>query len=253
MKDSLLAAARKILECDGTTAVFSGAGLSVASGLSTFRDPDPDSLWSRFDPQELASLDGFRANPERVIEWYQWRRQIHANIKPNPAHIALAQQPDLIQITQNVDYLLERAGLDPDNVYHLHGTITRDRCQHDSCEYFEIIDMTNPPGFRHCPQCSGIMRPAVVWFGEGLPQDTWAQAQTLCKQINSLIIVGTSAAVYPASGLISLAKRHGSKIIVINTDKSKASRHADIEIFGEAAIVLPELLDGLRLKSIQTN
>ena len=97
-----LARARELLANCRCVAAFSGAGLSAESGLATFRDPDPDALWSRFDPTELASIAGFEANPQRVIDWYNWRRQRHASVRPNAAHRALATQLRMIQITQNV-------------------------------------------------------------------------------------------------------------------------------------------------------
>ena len=105
-----LAQARDLLARSQRVAAFSGAGLSAESGLATFRDPDPDALWSRFDPTDLASVDGFEAHPERVIEWYNWRRSVLAGVRPNAAHLALAAQSRLIQVTQNVDNLLEQAG-----------------------------------------------------------------------------------------------------------------------------------------------
>ena len=130
--------ARALLEGCQRVAAFSGAGLSAESGLATFRDPDSDALWSRFDPTELASAAGFEANPQQVIDWYNWRRQRFAAVQPNAAHRALAAQPRMIQITQNVDNLLEQAGAAPNQVYHLHGSILHDRCHNGGCEHNEL-------------------------------------------------------------------------------------------------------------------
>ena len=138
-----LSAARAALAAAHTTAVFSGAGLSAESGIPTFRGKTDDALWSKFDPMELASVDGFDSNPERVIAWYHWRRGKLAHAQPNAAHVALAARPQLVEITQNVDDLLERAGVPASRIHHLHGTIGRDRC-HAGCGYEEPVDLAHP-------------------------------------------------------------------------------------------------------------
>ena len=246
--DSLLQA-RELLARSQRVAVFSGSGLSAESGLATFRDPDPDALWSRFDPTELASVDAFEAHPERVIDWYNWRRSVLAGVRPNAAHRALAAQSRIIQITQNVDNLLEQAGVAPRQVYHLHGSILHDRCHNPACEYRELIQLENPSPLRACPRCSARMRPAVVWFGENLPEQTWYRAQRLCIALDCLLVVGTSASVYPAASLITLARRHGSSVIVVDPNPGEAGGAADIHLAGVAGTILPSLLDGLDLAS----
>ena len=241
--------ARHLLAQSVTVAAFSGAGLSAESGLATFRDPDTDALWSRYDPTELASIEGFESHPERVIDWYNWRRARLAGVRPNPAHRALAAQPRMIQITQNVDDLLERAGVAPEQVYHLHGSILRDRCHSTRCDYSEVVDLERAGDLRSCPVCGEHMRPAVVWFGENLPQQTWMQAQRLCTALDCLLVIGTSATVYPAAGLVELARRHGSKIIVIDPNPGAAGDIADVHLQRPAGEVLPPLLDGFDLAS----
>ena len=244
-----LAQARDLLARSQRVAAFSGAGLSAESGLATFRDPDPDALWSRFDPTELASVDGFEAHPERVIEWYKWRRSVLAGVRPNAAHLALAAQPRMIQVTQNVDNLLEQAGVAPRQVYHLHGSILHDRCHNPACEHRELVRLENPPPLRACPRCGARLRPAVVWFGENLPEETWHRAQQLCTALDCLLVVGTSASVYPAAGLITLARQHGSSVIVVDSNPGEVGGAADIHLAGEAGKILPLLLDGLDLAS----
>lgn len=249
-----LAEARSALAASRRTAVFSGAGLSAESGIPTFRGNQGHPLWSRFNPMELASVDGFAANPERVIEWYNWRRSTLANAQPNAAHLALARHPQLVEITQNVDDLLERAGVPPSGVLHLHGTIGKDRCN-GSCGYEEAIDLKNPPPLRRCPRCGDYMRPGVVWFGEGLPGDVWNEAHRICSALDCLIVVGTSAVVYPAAGLIEIAAAAGSTIVSINTEPSDSSgalaalgaKH--IELVGTASALVPQLLEGLSFEA----
>ena len=244
-----LAEARELLMRCGSVAAFSGAGLSAESGLSTFRDPDTDALWARFDPTELASTQGFADNPDRVIDWYNWRREKLAQATPNAAHRALAAQPGLTHITQNVDDLLERAGVDAQNVYHLHGSLLQDRCHNPGCSHRETVDLQNPKSLQLCPDCDSPLRPAVVWFGESLPEQVWYEAQVLCARIDCLLVIGTSARVYPAAGLVELARRNGSRVIVIDPNPTAADNSADIHITATAGESLPDLLHGLKLLS----
>jgi len=243
--ENLLSQARALLQGSATVTVFSGAGLSAESGLSTFRDKQDDALWSRFDPRELASVTGFEKDPGRVIEWYNWRRKIHADALPNAGHRALARHKAFLHVTQNVDNLLEQAGVSPGNIQHLHGTITRDRCHNPDCSHEEPVDLASPAPMRQCPLCGQLMRPAVVWFGENLPESTWMQSRELCRQTDCLLVAGTSATVYPAAGLVLLARQHGSKIIVIDTGESRAGEHADIKLTGRCGELLPVLLDDI--------
>lgn len=236
--------ARAVLAASRRSAVFSGAGLSAESGIPTFRSNDSHALWSQFNPLELASAAGFEDNPARVIEWYNWRRTQLAHARPNAAHIALAKHPRLVQITQNVDDLIERAGFAASGVLHLHGTIGMDRCNAD-CGYEEPVDLAQPPPLRPCPSCAAYLRPAVVWFGEALPRRVWAEAQRICSELDCLLVVGTSATVYPAASLIEDAAAAGSKIISINTEPSGTFGAEHIELVGTASALVPPLLEGL--------
>lgn len=229
-------------------AVFSGAGLSAESGIATFRDTETDALWSRFNPMELASPKGFEENPARVTDWYCWRRTKLAEARPNPAHFALARQPGLIHVTQNVDDLSERAGANEQNILHVHGTITKDHCL-AVCGYEEIIDLQDPPALRRCPNCDSFMRPSVVWFGEIGPPDVWDRAQVVCQRADCLLVIGTSATVYPAAGLIEAVYANRGRIIVVNTNPSEASQMATVELTGRAGDIVPKLIDGIEINS----
>ena len=233
--------AQDLLAQSANTVCFSGAGLSAESGIATFRDSETHALWSRYDPTELASPEGFSKHPKTVIDWYNWRRAAVAKAQPNPAHHALAAQPQMLQITQNVDDLLERAGCATENVVHLHGVINQDHC-HCRCGHHEAVDMKEGSRQRKCPHCGGTMRPAVVWFGETLPEQDWARAQDHCQQAQCLLVIGTSAVVYPAASLIQYTKSHGGKVIIINTQASGASHLADVELIGPCGEILPQLL-----------
>jgi NAD-dependent deacetylase len=224
---------------DGRRVVsFSGAGLSAESGVGTFRDAQ-DGLWAKYDPARLASPEGFAADPELVIDWYAARRRIIGDAQPNPAHIALAGRGHIVHVTQNVDDLLHRAGAE--QVIALHGSIGFDRC-HGGCGHMQPVDMTDPPGLRDCPACGSPLRPAVVWFGEAMPPEAWDVAERACRGCDVLLVIGTSAVVYPAAGLIGVAKSAGAEIIVVNTEPSEASPLADIELLGQAGRIVPQLL-----------
>lgn len=234
--------ARALVDQAERVVSFSGAGLSAESGVPTFRDKaDPDALWAKFDPMTLASPEGFARDPNMVMAWYRWRREQLSHVAPNAAHRALAARRDIFHVTQNVDDLLERAGASSERVVHLHGTIARDRC-HASCGFEEAIDLAHPPTLRACPQCGDRLRPSVVWFGEALPTDAWLAAERACATCDALIVIGTSAAVYPAAGLIGHAKSAGARIVIINTHPSEASGLADVELIGRAGEIVPALL-----------
>jgi NAD-dependent deacetylase len=218
---------------------FTGAGLSAPSGVSTFRDPG-DGWWSKHDPMVLASPQGFEADGDLVMRWYAMRRRQMAEAMPNAAHVALANHPSMVHITQNTDDLLERAGADA--VLHLHGHIAAERC-HGRCGWREPIDLSHPPGLRPCPGCGRHRaRPDVVWFSEPLPNDVWGAAVNAIEQCDALLVVGTSAVVHPAAGLIQLAHSRGAWICVVNVDASGADALADAVLVGSAELVVPELL-----------
>lgn len=236
--------ARDLLRIGRSIATLSGAGLSAESGIATFRDKhDPNALWAKFDPMELASPEGFARHPDVVRAWYAWRRDGIARARPNPAHLALAERDDLPHITQNVDDLLERAGASIDHVVHLHGEIAIDRC-HARCGYETRIDLARgTDSVDACPHCAQPLRPGVVWFGEMLPADAWQRAEAACRSCEVLLVIGTSGVVYPAAGLVMLAKSAGARIIIVNTEPSGASELADVELLGRAGEIIPRLLN----------
>lgn len=237
--DDALQRARDVVNSASCVVAFSGAGLSAESGVPTFRDAQTGGMWDRYDPMTLASPGGFAQDPRLVIDWYAYRRKLISDARPNPAHTALAQRADVFNVTQNVDDLLHRAGAS--NIVQLHGRIDIDRCN-ARCGHEEHVDMTDPPGLRPCPGCGSRLRPGVVWFGESLPADAWTQAEQRCAECDCLLVVGTSAVVYPAAGLIGLAKSAGARIVLVNTRRSEASGMADVEVIGKAGAVLPALL-----------
>ena len=236
----MIDAARELVRNAEQIVAFSGAGLSAESGVPTFRDKDTQGFWVEYDPQKLATAEGFMADPQLVYDWYNDRRRNITGVHPNPAHRALAARPDIVNVTQNIDDLLHRAGAE--RVLQLHGTLAVDRCQAE-CGHREAVELADPPPLRACPRCGAMLRPDVVWFGEMLPLDVWQEAEVVSQTCDLMLVVGTAAEVYPAAGLIGLARAGGAKIIVINPNPSGASALADLELTGKAGELLPPILE----------
>ena len=223
-------------------AVLTGAGVSAESGVPTFRDAQ-SGLWAQFDAMQLASREGFVADPPLVWRWYAWRRARVAGAQPNAGHLALARaaarfaQFDLI--TQNVDGLHARAG--SRNVLELHGNLLRTKCFAE-CGAFFADSQALPPGEPpRCPRCGSWLRPDVVWFGELLDPDVLDAAQQAAVECDLLLVVGTSGLVHPAAGLPAATKRAGAAVVVVNPNESELDERADHLIRGPAAEVLPLL------------
>ena len=224
--------------------VLTGAGISAESGVPTFRGEE--GLWKKFRPEELATFDAFMANPELVWEWYEYRRKIVEEIKPNPGHLALVDfqnhfdQFDLI--TQNVDGLHHQAG--SRNVVELHGNIRKNKCIQCGKKY-ESLEGTiegTPP---ECP-CGGKIRPDVVWFGEMLPQDAIRHAFEVSERCDLFFSVGTSAVVHPAASLPSIAKRSGAFVAEVNVSPTEISHLVDETLLGKSGEILPTLAKFLK-------
>jgi len=227
--------------------VLTGAGMSAESGVPTFRGGG-DSLWSRFDPMELATAAAWRRDPALVWAWYRWRMQLVREAAPNAGHVALAQLQQrgvaLGIVTQNVDDLHERAGAEV--AAHVHGELFALRCF--ACarphaeplpDYVAGAERMPPP---HCMHCGGDVRPGVVWFGESLPDAPWQRAQAAAIAADLVLVVGTSGLVMPAAGLPALARRHGAVVVEINSEPTPLSPEVDHVWRTTAAQALPQLL-----------
>jgi NAD-dependent deacetylase len=228
--------------------VLSGAGISAESGVPTFRD-DTNGLWARFDPYELSSTQGWLDNPERVWGWYLWRHYLVANVQPNDGHRAIAAwqgYADVTVVTQNVDDLHERAGSKP--VHHLHGSLFQFRCANCGTPYNEALPPMPEPALEVEPpvcRCGGLIRPDIVWFGETLPQGPWQAAVEATEAADVVVVVGTSAIVYPAAGLPELALARGIVVVEVNPESTPLSSIATISMRESAGKALPELLQRL--------
>jgi NAD-dependent deacetylase len=243
MSQAAVDRARALLAGVRRLAVLTGAGMSAESGVPTFRDAQ-EGLWSRFDPMQLASPEGFRADPPLVWRWYAWRRELVAKAEPNAGHVALAaavaRYASLQVITQNVDGLHQRAG--SRDVLEVHGNLLRSRCLED-CGVTIAAPVDLPSGEPpRCPRCGSWLRPDVVWFGEMLDPDLLGEAERRCRSAEVVLVVGTSGMVYPAAGLPLQARRAGARVVIVNPQPSELDGDADIVVRGTAAAVLPALL-----------
>ena len=222
--------------------IVTGAGVSSASGVPTFRGPQ--GLWKSFRPEDLATPHAFARDPRLVWEWYDWRRTRIAACQPNAAHEVIAEwsrRDGFTLITQNVDGLHERA--DTQHVVRYHGSIWNLRCA-TACaaassdwEDRTVPLAQLPP---RCPHCGALARPGVVWFGEGIPESATraADAATACDVFLS---IGTSSVVYPSAGLLYEAKRDGAFTAEINPESTAAAGVVDVAIAMPAEIALQEL------------
>jgi|SRR5579872_2811265 len=230
---------RDWLSAASSIAVLTGAGISAESGLPTFRGPG--GLWRQRRPEELARREAFSRDPKLIWEWYNWRRSVIAEARPNAAHLALAElerrAKQFTLITQNVDGLHERAG--SRDVLRVHGSIWTVRCC--SCGREREDRRVSIPDLPPMCDCGGVERPGVVWFGESLPQDVWVRAEQAARQADLFFVIGTSAVVYPAGGLVGIAKSAGAKVVEVNIEETPVSALVDVSLRGPAAEILPQL------------
>ncbi|MCK4384819.1 MAG: NAD-dependent deacylase [candidate division Zixibacteria bacterium] len=243
-KISVSLALKSLLSKETKVVVLTGAGISAESGVPTFRGED--GLWKKFRPEELATFDAFMANPELVWEWYEYRRKIIEEIKPNPAHLALVEFQNHFEkfdlITQNVDGLHQQAG--SKNVVELHGNIKRNKCIRCGAKY-ETLEKTIKDIPPKC-QCGGNIRPDVVWFGEMLPQDALNYAFGVSSDCDLFLSVGTSAVVHPAASLPMIAEKNGAYVVEANIEPTEISRLVDESLIGKAGEIMPLLVKFLK-------
>ena len=232
--------ARAWLQAASSVVVLTGAGISAESGVPTFRGQG--GLWKQFRAEDLATPEAFGRDPRRVWEWYDSRRAALAQVAPNAGHRALAElearKPRFTLVTQNVDGLHDRAG--SRNVVKLHGDIWELRCLR--CGKERRDERTPLPELPPRCDCGGMLRPGVVWFGEPLPAEAWDLAQKATRAAEVLLVVGTSATVYPAAALVPLAMSAGARVIECNVEETPFSSGLDRSLRGRAGELLPQLI-----------
>ena len=235
----------RMLATARAVAVLTGAGVSAESGVPTFRGAD--GLWRNVRPEDLATPEAFARDPVLVWEWYRWRRRRMATVVPNPGHFALARMevriPAFTLITQNVDGLHARAG--SRRLVELHGNIWRDRCSQNPAHLFERLPSESGGADEATPlprcHCGALLRPDVVWFGEGLDPAHIEAAIAAVSTADLLLVVGTSSVVYPAAALPGTARQAGAHVVEINPEETPLSAGMDVVLRGPAGILLPEL------------
>ena len=225
--------------------VLTGAGVSKESGIPTFRDA-LEGLWENYNPEELATPEGFRKNPSLVWQWYDSRRQKVKDVQPNPGHFALAEMqklvPEFFLCTQNIDGLHILAG--STDVVEIHGSISRFKCFDKEHECKDVpYDLKDPP----VCECGSLVRPAVVWFNEPMPEKLLKQSFAAAEKADVALVVGTSGLVHPAASLPFIAKRAGAKIIEVNPNRTELTDSCDLFLAGQSGVVLPLLVQGLKL------
>lgn len=231
--------ARAALRKARAIAVLTGAGVSAESGIPTFRSNG--GYWRNFRFEDLATPEGFARDPKLVWEFYEARRRDMALAQPNAGHRALAELEQRVKtftlITQNIDGLHTLAG--SKNVIRLHGDIWTIRCTR--CDYTRTDRDPIPDLPPYC-KCGALLRPAVVWFGEQLPEGSIEASAKAVLAADIFIVAGTSAQVYPAAGLIPLAVRNGAQVIEINPEATDFSEDVSWSLRAPSAEILPALL-----------
>ncbi len=229
---------------------LTGAGISVPSGIPDFRSPG--GLWSRFNPEEVASRQALENTPGKVWEFLLEAVQMIHRAKPNPAHISLARMEELgllqAVITQNIDSLHQRAG--SKKVIEFHGSASSFYCHSCKKEYDaqQVLKLTREDIPWQCSECSGTVRPGVVFFGEQIPELGLAQTRRLVQEADLMLIVGTSGEVAPAGTLPQLVKNRGGKVIEINLGRTYFENISDIRFNEPAQTVLPGILEAIEAR-----
>ena len=242
MADDLAEAAARLRGARRVLAL-TGAGVSAESGVPTFRGQD--GLWRQFRTEDLATPQAFARDPKLVWEWYAWRREIIAPLRPNAAHAALAKLegsvPSFLLATQNVDGLHSVAG--SRRLVELHGSLWRLRCAGcgQAAEDRRVPLPELPP---RCA-CGTVLRPDVTWFGEMLPPGAVEEAVAAARAAEVVLVIGTSSIVHPAAAQPEMARAAGAFVIEVNTEATPLTVSAHVSLCGPAAELVPALVAGV--------
>ena len=240
----LIINARKVI-------VFTGAGVSTESGIPDFRSPG--GIWDRFDPRDF-TYQKFLTDPEgRKKMWQLHREGLMADAKPNPAHYAIAELDRLGKldcvVTQNVDYLHQKAGVPDDKVFELHGNNNWIKCLSCGKRYaYEQIRVRLDRGEESpdCEVCNGLLKPEVVFFGESLPVEALREATSRSYDCDLFIVVGSTLVVYPAAYMPMYAVGSGAKLVLINLSSTPMDNQATVLIRAKAGEVMPLIVQRVR-------
>jgi NAD-dependent protein deacetylase/lipoamidase len=238
----------ELIRESSSTVALTGAGISVPSGIPDFRSPG-EGLWEKVDPMEVAHIDAFRRDPAKFWSFYRPRFQTLGDKEPNDAHRALAEleRRELLDavITQNIDQLHHKAG--SERVVEVHGSIRTSTCQWCGAE-FELADVErlfDEEGAARCSDCSGPVKPDVVLFGELLPADAMAEAESLAAGAGLMLCVGSSLEVHPVAGLPSVTLRRGGQVAVVTQGPTPFDRDAAVRMDCDVVADLDAVLAAL--------
>ena len=240
--DRLSPVIEMIKEADGRCVALTGAGISVPSGIPAFRGSQ--GLWDKYDPFIYAEIGNFRRHPEKAWEMLGEMFRVIEKAAPNPAHRALAELEDrgLLKavITQNVDSLHQAAG--SRRVIEFHGSNRDLLCL--NCGRREadaaLADFSEMPP--RCPDCGSVLKPDVVFFGEAIPPKALDEATRLSREADLMLVIGTSANVYPAAEMPLLTRQSGGRVVEINLEKTPLTGPvAELTLFAPADEILPAI------------
>lgn len=222
--------------------VLTGAGVSAESGVPTFRDGGDAAVWKGMPFEVISSAGMLARDLPAVWEWFNYRRHLLEELKPNPAHVAIArwqeQFSDFTLVTQNIDGLHQAAGAR--DVIELHGSIWRARC-FDCGSRHDVRELQFSDGVPPCFHCGGHLRPDVVLFGEMLPSGAYENAAMRAGDCDLCFVVGTSAVVYPAALIPEVARAAGAYVVEVNPERTPLSDLCDEVLTGKAGEILPLL------------
>ncbi|MCX8118146.1 MAG: NAD-dependent deacylase [Desulfobacterota bacterium] len=238
-------AARDLLKSRKTIA-FTGAGISVESGIPDFRSAG--GLWERFDPEEYAHIEAFYAHPEKVWQMLKEMFALVMQAKPNPAHLGLAELERMgllsTVITQNIDGLHQAAGNTQVIEFHgSHRTLTCLKCA--TTTDGTLLRVEDLPA--RCPRCASLLKPDVVFFGEPIPPKAQSASFRESRSCQLLLVIGTSAVVYPAASIPMIAKESGATVIEVNMEPTPLTgRISDYLIMGPAGKIIPAIVEEVK-------
>jgi NAD-dependent deacetylase len=235
--ESLIAKGADMIKEAERILVFSGAGLSTESGIPDFRSPG--GVWSKYDPSDFY-FDKIISDEHARIKYWQMSTEFYQTMRdavPNRAHLAIKALEDagklIAVVTQNIDSLHHKAGNSPDKIIEIHGTAFSVSCL--SCgKKYERDDIQDriQRGVKapYCDECSGILKPDTISFGQAMPQDKMAQAITYAQECDLCISIGSSLVVYPAASVPAYAAKSGARLMIVNRDKTSLDSTADLVI-----------------------
>ena len=239
---------QNILSESLNTVVFTGAGISTESGIPDFRSPT--GIWTKNKPIEFKD---FLSSEEIRVEF--WKRKFAVDLtiskaKPNAGHMIISELNHIGKvskiITQNIDNLHQISGVPEENVIELHGNTTFAKCLECDLRYElnsikKLFEQTNVPPY--CKNCSGIIKTATISFGQPMPKEEMLKAEKASLSCDLFIVIGSSLQVYPAASFPLVAKKNGSKLVILNREGTDLDRYADLVIHDEIGEFLSKVLD----------